>query len=341
MKTTPWSPQFANAVNQKSFWKIALSLKSNHRRPNENFRLWAKTIGVDDFSSLDLTTIKRNYRAAQKELREVEKRAAHLQEQHLQSMLTDAELSGDKETVQKRLRVLIRAHERKTQFQRLKLILKPSESGGMSHVLVPKDFSAKDYPYNSKEVQEWEPIHDPEKVRDLIQHRNIQNFGQAQGTPFTIPPLNEIDWQASSVKAEELLEGSIPAPFLTADKYTMEILEHIAQRETLPTIDTYLTPDQVSKGFRKWRESTLTSPSGFHLGLRRITSYPSNDSNIKIARSALLKAQTHIINIPIQKGFSPTRWQTIVNAMIKKYRDIHTYTNYESSTYSRPITTWH
>jgi hypothetical protein len=145
-------------------------------------------------------------------------------------MLTDAaELSRDKETVQKRLRVLIRAHERKTQFQRLKLILKPSESGGMSHVLVPKDFSAKDYPYNSEEVQEWEPIHDPEKVCDLIQHRNIQNFGQAQGTPFTIPPLNEIDWQVSSVKAEELLEGSIPAPFLTADKYTMEILEHIAQ----------------------------------------------------------------------------------------------------------------
>jgi hypothetical protein len=62
----------------------------------------------------------------------------------------------------------------------------------------------------------------------------------------------------------------------------------------------------------------LTSPSGFHLGLRRITSYPSNDSNIETARTALLKAQTHIINIPIQKGFSPTRWQTVVNAMIEK-----------------------
>jgi hypothetical protein len=34
LKVTPWSPTFAAVVMQKSFWKIALSLKINHMRPN-------------------------------------------------------------------------------------------------------------------------------------------------------------------------------------------------------------------------------------------------------------------------------------------------------------------
>jgi hypothetical protein len=110
-------PQFASTVNKKSFWKIAVSLKSNHRLPNKNFRQWALSMGIEDFALLDMTTIKQNFRSAQKELRDVEKKAAELRDQHLQSMLTEAELSGDEQKIQKRIKVLIRAHERKTQFQ--------------------------------------------------------------------------------------------------------------------------------------------------------------------------------------------------------------------------------
>jgi hypothetical protein len=36
------------------------------------------------------------------------------------------------------------------------------------------------------------------------------------------------------------------------------------------------------------------------------------------ARQDILKAQADIINIPIQNGFSPTRWRTVVNAMLEK-----------------------
>jgi hypothetical protein len=35
-------------------------------------------------------------------------------------------------------------------------------------------------------------------------------------------------------------------------------------------------------------------------------------------RKNILKLQTLIINIPLQIGFSPKRWQTIVNAMLEK-----------------------
>jgi hypothetical protein len=64
-----------------------------------------------------------------------------------------------------------------------------------------------------------------------------------------------------------IIHPNIPDKLQTDNKYTMEVLKHIAQRKQLPEIDTYLTPDEVARGFKKWRESTSTSPSGCHLGL--------------------------------------------------------------------------
>jgi hypothetical protein len=240
IKNTPWSPRFATAVNKKSFWKIALSLKLNHRFPNENFIQWSKSLGIEDFNAIATPTVKSYLRAAQAELREVEKAASELRELHLRDLLTEAELTGDEETIQRRLKILLRAHERKSHFKRLKNILKPNSMGGLSYILVPKDFQADQYPYNSDAVGDCEPIHDADAMQLMIQRRNIIHFGQAQGTPFTIPPLDKLNWEATSIEAEELLLGSIPAQLITNNQYTTRILEYIANRESIPLIDTYI-----------------------------------------------------------------------------------------------------
>jgi hypothetical protein len=112
-------------------------------------------------------------------------------------MLTDAELEGDDKTQERRLKILLRAHERKQHYNRLKQIFKPTESGGLSYILVPENFSPEDFPYDPETVYNWETVHDPDK----IQNRNITHFGQAQGTPFTTPPLDKINWQANSIEA--------------------------------------------------------------------------------------------------------------------------------------------
>jgi hypothetical protein len=57
MKTSSWSPTFGKAIAYKSLWKIALSLKINHKYPNEDFVCWVLSL----------------YRIAQKELREIER----------------------------------------------------------------------------------------------------------------------------------------------------------------------------------------------------------------------------------------------------------------------------
>jgi hypothetical protein len=188
----------------------------------------------------------------------------------------------------------------------------------LSYILVPKNFKIAEYPYDTEMVTDWEPVHDHDKIQQLIQLQNIKHFGQAHNTPFTIPPLNQLKWQANSLEAKEIIEGSIPTSFVVDNPFTNRVVNYIARRQSLQEIDTFISPEQHSTGLRKWRESTSTSPSGCHLGLRRIITYPADDYDIEEARKQILQAQTDIINIPIQAGFSPKRWQKVVNAMLEK-----------------------
>jgi hypothetical protein len=106
-------------------------------------------------------------------------------------MLSEAELSGDDKKVERRLTILIRAHTQKQHFSRLKQIFKPNSTGGLSYILVPENFSIDQYPYEPTAVQRWESVHDHDMLQTFIQKRNLQHFGQAQGTPFTTDPLNK------------------------------------------------------------------------------------------------------------------------------------------------------
>jgi hypothetical protein len=75
IKTMAWSPIFGTAVQKKLFWKIALSLKQNCKRPNDKIIQWAESLSIDEFTTLDMAAIQTNLRKAQKELREIEKQA--------------------------------------------------------------------------------------------------------------------------------------------------------------------------------------------------------------------------------------------------------------------------
>jgi hypothetical protein len=266
LRTTPWSPEFQAAVSNKAFWKIALSLKMNYTRPSDAFITWAESKGIGDFKRMDTGLVKSKLREAQKQMREIHKQADRLREQHLSQKLTDAENAN--ETVrQKRLKILLRAHTQQQIFKRLRNMFKATSTGGLSYILIPKDFNAKDYPYEPNKVTEWVQIHDPEIMQELIQKRNIVHFGQAHGTPFTREPLTKLNWEATSIDAREVINGVIPITLLNENQFAGKIINYIAKRDTLPPINTYLTAEQVGRGFRKWRESTSTSPSGCHLGL--------------------------------------------------------------------------
>jgi hypothetical protein len=141
----------------------------------------------------------------------------------------------------------------------------------------------------------------------------------AHGTPFTQAPLTCLNWEADSPEAEQLINRELP-PTLRGleNEHLNKILHYICDMPQLPEIACQLTTEEVAQGFRKWREVTSTSPSGCHLGLRCVTTYRYNDEETENIKGDILRVQTQIINIPLRHGFSPRRWQKVVNAMIEK-----------------------
>jgi hypothetical protein len=118
--------------------------------------------------------------------------------------------------------------------------------------------------------------------------------------------------------SEELIKGRVPEALISPEPMVNKVLEGIAQARQLPEIDTYITAEDVAKGFKRWKETTSTSPSGCHLGLRRLPAVPFNNKDLDKLRASILAVQTHIINIPLYLGFSPKRWQVVINAMLEK-----------------------
>ena len=60
-----------------------------------------------------------------------------------------------------------------------------------------------------KTCQTWRLISEPSEVEYYLLLRNRLHFGQAEGTPFTTNPLvDDLNWEASTTSAEDLLEGS-------------------------------------------------------------------------------------------------------------------------------------
>jgi hypothetical protein len=95
-----------------------------------------------------------------------------------------------------------------------------------------KDFHPpSDYPYDVEAAKSWTRINDQEQLQEFIQQRNRTHFGQAHNTPFTIPPLDSIDWGAQNDIAEQLLAGTIPPNLHSDNKYVMEVLNYIAKRK--------------------------------------------------------------------------------------------------------------
>jgi hypothetical protein len=134
---------------------------------------------------------------------------------------------------------------------------------------------------------------------------NKIHFGQAHGLPFTVQPLDKLDWAASTPESEAIINGIIPVSIQHENPYVNRILQVIAKEPTLTEIDTHLTPDEVARGFRQWREQTSTSPSRCHLGLQQISAIPTNDKQLDKKHSNILGVQTAIINIPVAHGFAP------------------------------------
>jgi hypothetical protein len=154
-----------------------------------------------------------------------------------------------------------------------------------------------------------------------------------------------IDWSAGSATSELVLKGEYDtSEFNTMTRLVLDSLR-VRQQDLFPT---EISLAALKAKYKSWNESTSTSPPGRHLGhfkallIRNpfpefIDNQPNPEHDLfKTKRGRIWELHHLMFNYAPDHGFSYTRWQTVVNCMIKRdlgqpkihrIRVIHLYEN--------------
>jgi hypothetical protein len=71
---------------------------------------------------------------------------------------------------------------------------------------VPEGAKPEDFPYDPSTIQKWSMVHEPDQVSEYLMQQNKIHFGQAHGSPFTVQPLDKLDWAASTPESEAIIQ---------------------------------------------------------------------------------------------------------------------------------------
>ena len=313
----PWSITLQKARLLVEIFKHALSMlrigmDSRHKLD----RLLAKYKDHIDIPD-GIGDVKQQLTAAQTNLRQVRKEAANHRKSMLAENITSAKNQKDP-IKQKAADRIAKAEAMKDLHAKLRFISSDGEPNqGLTRVEVPKDPNQ-----DPKTCTDWMVVDTPEEITRFLLQRNKNHFGQAQGTPFTISPFNvQVDFGATTESCELMLSGDYTTE--DADDLTALVVQHFQVVTEMDSLPQSMTEKEMLDKYHAWPESTMTSPSGCHLGnyralLPNLPTETSNDKETDSKRSMLATMHHSIIDYSLTNGHSFRRWQKVVNVMIKK-----------------------
>jgi hypothetical protein len=161
------------------------------------------------------------------------------------------------------LRQLHLAEAKNRLYAKLRAMRMVNEKVGVSRIEIPLHPEQ-----DPKTCTEWQQDNVPTEVIEYLRRRNQKLFGQAAGTPFTVPPLSqELGCSGDGEYAEQILTGNYQFP-AGYDKNIKTLIKHLRISDELKQLRVFPTlneRDYIGK-LKDWRESTVTSPSRMHLG---------------------------------------------------------------------------
>jgi hypothetical protein len=121
-------------------------------------------------------------------------------------------------------------------------------------------------------------------------------------------------------ESKQLLDSIIPADLDNESEAMHSIINKMKQHDAAAEIGTQVTMEEVQTGYKKWRETTTTLPSGCPLGHDKTALNmppPTNDNEINFSNT-YFDVKTRLLNIALQHCHIYPRWRRIVNALIEK-----------------------
>ena len=334
--TPKWSVQLQHARKKTAFLSKWISM----HRTGMNKQSLQQQFESDGTLQVEVPTslseAKSQLRQARKEAKVISEQSFTRRDTEREQKIRELETSPDPKDrkTAKRLRCHKKAETRQQMHRKLKAVKTSYERKGVTKIEIP--IHPEDDP---KSCTEWQVLEIPEEILRQLQLRNQNHFGQAHGTPFTIPPLSgHLGFSANTTAAHDILRGAYDTGELSESLSTLirhlQQTEEMAQHAAQPTI----TESELAGKLKAWRESTTTSPSGMHLGHYKAMyarhQFSTDDPNEVVTplhhanREKLDNIQHQIravhltmLNYALKRGHSYERWRTIANTILFKDPD--------------------
>ena len=258
----PWSPKLAQAWAELHYYRIIISAK----RTNVNYlpailKLQKQWPSLPLEYPNDIPGLQERQRHALQALRQARIEAQKLRDEFLEKRHAHYTATDDRQKA-KILQRIIRAESQHQVYMKIRNIRnQESNSFSINSLKVPVDRSliGKDEIKNlPDDIDHWETINVPEDIETLLIQRNRKHFGQAEGTPFTQPPLKaDVGYKADGVAAELILTGQID--YTCMSEATSLFIKHL-QKQTATELEGTITEDEILQKLKHWDERTSTSP---------------------------------------------------------------------------------
>ena len=141
-----------------------------------------------------------------------------------------------------------------------------------------------------------------------IIERNKKYLNQAQGTPCTIEPLKLLlGLDSRTAFGKSVLEGTVDLTQLPLTKLQQLYFKEMKNTEQplIKKVTHNISLDEMTYTFTKWKERTITSQSGRHLGhYKALTVSDDEDKNeeMKVFSLEMLSSYNVIVNAVLALG---------------------------------------
>ena len=175
------------------------------------------------------------------------------------------------------VRNTIRSENCQLMYHNIRNVVKPTASIGLQKLMITHHRDQSEYPTDFQRALAttdpddivWDTVLDKETIEKNLLRYNRNSFRAAAASPCGKGITHkELSFNSLSNESKELLAGTIPPQWYRQDDTLREFLTSFAIPDivkTNPAIPTDIKEDDVRHhGFKKWKETTSTSPSGRH-----------------------------------------------------------------------------
>ena len=156
--------------------------------------------------------------------------------------------------------------------------------------------------------EEWKIFEDPVLVGKYIIERNKRHHNQVKNSPCTIEPLKSLLGLNNRASfGNSVLEGIVDLTQLPLTKLQQLYFKEMKNTEQplIKKVTHKISLDEMTYTFTKWKERTITSQSGRHLGhYKALTVSDDEDKNeeMKVFSLEMLSSYNVIVNAVLALG---------------------------------------